>query len=55
MIFLTALRDVDTFDRALRAGGDDFVAEALRPTELIVRVQTALKLRRRASSSASTS
>jgi signal transduction histidine kinase len=44
VIFLTALRDVDTFDRALRAGGDDFVTKPFRPTELIVRVQTALKL-----------
>jgi CheY-like chemotaxis protein len=45
VIFLTALRDVDTFDRALRAGGDDFVTKPVRPTELVVRVQTALKLR----------
>ncbi len=46
IIFLTALRDVDTFDRALRAGGDDFVTKPVRPTELVVRVQAALKLRR---------
>lgn len=46
VIFLTALRDVDTFDRALLAGGDDFVTKPVRPTELIVRVQTALKLRK---------
>jgi two-component system sensor histidine kinase/response regulator len=46
IIFLTALRDVDTFDRALRAGGDDFLTKPVRPTELIVRVQGALKLRR---------
>jgi two-component system sensor histidine kinase/response regulator len=45
IIFLTALRDVDTFDRALRAGGD-FLTKPVRPTELIVRVQGALKLRR---------
>jgi signal transduction histidine kinase len=45
IIFLTALRDVETFDRALRAGGDDFVTKPFRPTELVVRVQTALKLR----------
>jgi two-component system sensor histidine kinase/response regulator len=45
VIFLTALRDVDTFDRALRAGGD-FLTKPVRPTELIVRVQGALKLRR---------
>jgi len=46
ILFLTALRDVDTFDRALRSGGDDFLTKPVRPTELVVRVQTALKLRR---------
>lgn len=46
IVFLTALRDVDTFDRALRAGGDDFLMKPVRPTELLVRVQAALKLRR---------
>ncbi|MFZ5895058.1 MAG: hybrid sensor histidine kinase/response regulator [Myxococcota bacterium] len=46
VVFLTALRDVDTFDQALRAGGDDFLTKPVRPTELLVRVQAALKLRR---------
>jgi two-component system sensor histidine kinase/response regulator len=46
VLFLTALRDVDTFDRALRAGGDDFLTKPVRPTELVVRVQNAIKLRR---------
>lgn len=45
VIFLTALRDVDTFDQALRAGGDDFLTKPVRPTELAIRIQTALKLR----------
>lgn len=44
ILFLTALRDVDTFDRALRAGADDFISKPVRPTELLVRVQSALKL-----------
>lgn len=46
IVFLTSLRDVDTFDRALRVGGDDFLTKPVRPTELLVRVQAALKLRR---------
>ncbi|HVZ30929.1 MAG TPA: hybrid sensor histidine kinase/response regulator [Polyangiaceae bacterium] len=46
VVFLTALRDVDTFDEALRAGGDDFLTKPVRPTELVLRVQAALKLRR---------
>ncbi len=46
VLFLTALRDVDTFDKALLAGGDDFLTKPVRPTELAVRVQAALKLRR---------
>jgi two-component system sensor histidine kinase/response regulator len=46
VLFLTASRDVETFDRALRAGGDDFLTKPIRPAELIVRVQSALKLRR---------
>jgi two-component system sensor histidine kinase/response regulator len=46
VLFLTALRDVDTFDHALRAGGDDFLTKPIRPTELVIRVQSALKMRR---------
>jgi two-component system, sensor histidine kinase and response regulator len=46
VVFLTALRDIDTFDQALRAGADDFLTKPVRPTELLVRVQAALKLRR---------
>lgn len=46
VVFLTALRDVDTFDQALRAGGDDFLTKPVRPTELLLRVQAALRLRR---------
>lgn len=46
IIFLTALRDVDTFDRALAAGGNDFLTKPVRPAELVVRVESALKIRR---------
>lgn len=46
IIFVTAQRDVATFDRALAAGGDDFITKPYRPDELLVRVQTAMRLRR---------
>jgi signal transduction histidine kinase len=46
VVFLTAQRDLDTFDAALRAGGDDFLSKPVRPTELLLRVQACLKLRR---------
>jgi signal transduction histidine kinase len=45
VLFLTALRDVDTFDAALAAGGDDFLTKPVQPTELVLRVQAAVKLR----------
>ena len=46
IVFLTAQRDVDTFDAANRVGGDDFLTKPIRPTELVLRVQAALRLRR---------
>jgi two-component system, sensor histidine kinase and response regulator len=45
ILFVTAQRDLDTFDRAHDAGGDDFIMKPFRPTELISRVGTAVKLR----------
>ncbi|MCC6644941.1 MAG: hybrid sensor histidine kinase/response regulator [Polyangiaceae bacterium] len=44
--FLTALRDVETFDRAARLGGADFLTKPVQPAELVLRVQAMLKLRR---------
>jgi signal transduction histidine kinase len=46
ILFLTAQRDVDTFDRAREAGGDDFITKPYRPTELLTRVAASIKLRR---------
>jgi two-component system, sensor histidine kinase and response regulator len=46
ILFLTAQRDVETFDRALRAGGDDFITKPFRPSDLLVRIHTAMRLRR---------
>ena len=46
IIFVTALRDLETFDRAQLAGGDDYLTKPYRPTELLARVAVALKLRR---------
>lgn len=46
VVFLTASRDVDTFDAAQAAGGDDFVTKPVQPTEMVLRVQAALKVRR---------
>jgi signal transduction histidine kinase len=45
IVFLTAQREVDAFDRALGAGGDDFLTKPVQPAELVLRVQAALKLR----------
>jgi len=46
ILFLTAMRDVDSFDNALAAGGDDFIGKPVRLAELSMRVETALELRR---------
>lgn len=46
IIFLTAARDVATFDSAVRAGGDDFLTKPVQPDELLLRVAAALKVRR---------
>lgn len=46
IVFLTAQRDLDTFDTAQEIGADDFLTKPVRPTELAMRVQAAVKLRR---------
>ena len=46
IVFLTAHRDIETFDRALAAGADDFVTKPVRPTELLLRVGVAVRMRR---------
>jgi signal transduction histidine kinase len=46
IVFLTAQRDLDTFDAAQSTGADDFLTKPVRPTELALRVQAAVKLRR---------
>lgn len=48
ILFLTAQRDVDTFDKAQAAGGDDYITKPVRPTELVTRVGNAVKQRRMA-------
>lgn len=45
IIFLTGRSNLDTFERALRAGADDFVTKPVLPDELLVRVEAARKLR----------
>jgi signal transduction histidine kinase len=46
IVFVTAQRDINTFDRALAAGGDDFLTKPFRPAELVVRVEAAMRVRR---------
>lgn len=46
IVFVTAHRNVESFDRAQQAGGDDFMTKPFRPAELILRIQTAMRLRR---------
>lgn len=45
IIFVTALRDLNTFDAAQRAGANDFLTKPIHLAELVTRVNTALKLR----------
>jgi two-component system sensor histidine kinase/response regulator len=44
VVFLTALDDVATHERALEAGVDDYLTKPLRATELLIRVRSLLRL-----------
>lgn len=44
VVFLTALDDVATHERALKAGVDDYLTKPLRATELLIRVRSLLRL-----------
>ena len=45
VLFLTALRDLDTFDVAIHRGGDDFLTKPIHPAKLLARVETMVRLR----------
>lgn len=45
ILFLTAMRDLETFDAAKRAGATDFLMKPIQLAELVTRVNMALKLR----------
>ena len=45
IVFVTAQHDVGMLDQAMVAGGDDFLTKPFRPSELVVRIQAALRLR----------
>ena len=46
IVFVTAQRDIAIFDRASCADADDFLTKPFRPSELVVRVKTAMRLRK---------
>ncbi len=45
IVFVTAQKAPAILDQALLAGGDDFLTKPFRPSELVVRVQAAVRLR----------
>ncbi|TKI70362.1 diguanylate cyclase [Sulfurimonas crateris] len=45
IIFITALDDEKSIEKAYAAGGDDYVAKPFKPLELLARIDTQLKLK----------
>ena len=45
IVFLTAQRDLETFEETLAAGGDDYLTKPVQPAALVVRVRAALRVR----------
>ena len=45
-MFLTALSDVATHERALESGADDFLSKPINRTELLIRVRSLLRITR---------
>jgi two-component system, sensor histidine kinase and response regulator len=46
ILFLTALGDLETHQRALKSGADDFLTKPIQRTELLIRVRSLLRIRR---------
>lgn len=45
IVFVTAVRNAEIFERAIQVGGDDCIAKPVLPTELIGRVRLAVRAR----------
>lgn len=45
IVFLTALKDLDTHGRAISSSADDFLTKPINPTVLVMRVRSLLRLR----------
>ena len=45
IVFATAQRELETFEHAIAAGGDEFLTKPLRPDELVSRLQSAMHSR----------